>query len=64
MVRYIRPKLVNSKKLNKMLADCSKPAEDATYMYNRNPRNLEMMRIAYRPDGYHLDMPGRCFWNK
>lgn len=64
MVRYIRPKLVNSRRLRNMLVDCSKPAEDATYMYNRNPRNLEMMRIAYRPTGYHLDMPGRSFWNK
>jgi hypothetical protein len=31
---------------------------------NRNPRNLESMRIAWRPTGYHLEAPGREFWHK
>ncbi|KYB27088.1 large ribosomal subunit protein uL18m [Tribolium castaneum] len=31
---------------------------------NRNPRNLERMRIGYKPDGYHLEKPGRCYWHK
>lgn len=31
---------------------------------NRNPRNLELLRIAYKPSGYHLEKPGRSFWNK
>ncbi|KAL4713636.1 hypothetical protein ACJJTC_002983 [Scirpophaga incertulas] len=31
---------------------------------NRNPRNLERMRIARKPDGYHLDNPGRKYWHK
>ncbi|XP_045770604.1 39S ribosomal protein L18, mitochondrial [Maniola jurtina] len=31
---------------------------------NRNPRNLERMRIARKPDGYHLEKPGRKFWHK
>ncbi|XP_021195769.2 large ribosomal subunit protein uL18m [Helicoverpa armigera] len=31
---------------------------------NRNPRNLEKIRIARKPDGYHLDAPGRKFWHK
>ncbi|XP_053617219.1 large ribosomal subunit protein uL18m [Plodia interpunctella] len=31
---------------------------------NRNPRNLEKIRIARKPDGYHLDKPGRKFWHK
>lgn len=31
---------------------------------NRNPRNLERLRIARKPDGYHLDAPGRKFWHK
>lgn len=43
-------------------------AEDASphaqYVYNRNPRNLEKLRIAYKPAGYHLDKPGREFWHK
>lgn len=35
-----------------------------TYFVNRNPRNLENMRIAHKPNGYELDKPGRCFWNR
>ncbi|KAM3963906.1 mitochondrial ribosomal protein L18 [Aphomia sociella] len=31
---------------------------------NRNPRNLERLRIARKPDGYHLEKPGRKFWHK
>ncbi|XP_041971685.1 39S ribosomal protein L18, mitochondrial [Aricia agestis] len=38
----------------------SSPAE----FVNRNPRNLERMRIARKPDGYHLEKPGRKFWHK
>lgn len=34
------------------------------YMVNRNPRNLERLRIAYKPTGYHLENPGRSFWHK
>lgn len=46
------------------LMECMKPDEGAVFVQNRNPRNLEMMKIAYRPDGYHLDNPGRRFWHK
>ncbi|CAG4932070.1 39S ribosomal protein L18, mitochondrial [Colias croceus] len=35
-----------------------------TEFVNRNPRNLERMRIGRKPDGYHLDKPGRKFWHK
>lgn len=31
---------------------------------NRNPRNLEKLRIAYKPDGYHVDKKGRSYWHK
>lgn len=31
---------------------------------NRNPRNLEKMRIGYKPDGYHVEKPGKCYWHK
>lgn len=31
---------------------------------NRNPRNLELLQIAFKPSGYHLEKPGRSFWNK
>lgn len=47
---------------------CSTSAEDilppGQYVYNRNPRNLEKLRIAYKPAGYHLEKPGREFWHK
>lgn len=42
----------------------AEPVEGAVYMENRNPRNLEMMKIAYRPNGYHLERTGKCFWHK
>lgn len=60
----VRKKLMTSSKVHQLLMDCAKPAENVSYMHNRNPRNLEMMRIANRPDGYHLDEPGKCFWHK
>nr|CAI5835193.1 unnamed protein product [Callosobruchus analis] len=31
---------------------------------NRNPRNLEKMRIGYKPDGFHVDSPGKRYWHK
>ncbi|GAB1864633.1 39S ribosomal protein L18, mitochondrial [Camponotus japonicus] len=31
---------------------------------NRNPRNLERLRIARKPQGYHLEKPGCMFWHK
>lgn len=34
------------------------------YVKNKNPRNLERLRIARKPTGYHLDKPGRTFWHK
>lgn len=36
----------------------------AKYLYNRNPKNLEKLRIAYRNDGFFLEKPGRSFYNK
>lgn len=36
----------------------------AVEFVNRNPRNLEKLRIARKPDGFHLDKPGRNFWHK
>lgn len=34
------------------------------YVNNRNPRNLERLRIAMKPSGYSLDQPGRNYWHK
>ncbi|XP_031329970.1 39S ribosomal protein L18, mitochondrial [Photinus pyralis] len=31
---------------------------------NRNPRSLEYLRIANKPDGYYVDKPGRSYWHK
>jgi len=44
--------------------ELSKAENGVKYMINRNPRNLERLRIAYKPSGYHLENPGRSFWHK
>lgn len=31
---------------------------------NRNPRNLERLRIARKPVGYSLEKPGFSYWHK
>lgn len=36
----------------------------AGYVHNRNPRNLEKLTIGYKPDGWHLEKPGRSYWHK
>ncbi|XP_032668348.1 39S ribosomal protein L18, mitochondrial isoform X3 [Odontomachus brunneus] len=38
--------------------------ETCTEIVNRNPRNLERLRIARKPVGYLLDKPGHSFWHK
>lgn len=38
--------------------------ETCTQIVNRNPRNLERLRIARKPTGYHLEEPGRSYWHK
>ncbi|XP_066255835.1 large ribosomal subunit protein uL18m [Euwallacea similis] len=42
------------------------PNEDISPEFvNRNPRNLEKMRIGYKPDGYHVEKPGKYnYWHK
>jgi len=34
------------------------------FVNNRNPRNLEKLRIADKPQGWELDQEGRSYWNK
>ena len=46
------------------LGELNKITEGVKYTVNRNPRNLEKLRIAYKPSGYHLEEPGRSFWHK
>ncbi|KAL6266432.1 hypothetical protein P5V15_003282 [Pogonomyrmex californicus] len=38
--------------------------ERCTKIVNRNPRNLERLRIAKKPEGYWLEKPGRTYWHK
>lgn len=54
---------VNSQIL-KRIKKTIQPGEGQKYLINRNPRNLEFLRIARKPEGYQLDIRGRCFWNK
>jgi len=38
--------------------------EISTHLYNHNPRNLERLRIARKPQGYALDDVPTNFWNR
>lgn len=52
-------------KHNKLLSSKVSSNDDIEPVFtNRNPRNLERLRIAYKPDGYYVDKPGRSFWHK
>lgn len=53
-----------SAKILQKLKELNQLTNGVTYLTNRNPRNLEKMRIAYKPTGYHLEQPGRSFWHK
>lgn len=53
-----------TRKIARTIKELNKPQEFAEYLVNRNPRNLEKLRIAIKPAGYHLENPGRSFWNK
>ncbi|XP_037942080.1 39S ribosomal protein L18, mitochondrial-like [Teleopsis dalmanni] len=46
------------------LKKLSLPKEGQQYVINRNPRNLEKLRVAYKPNGYLLEKPGRSYWHK
>ncbi|XP_015522267.1 large ribosomal subunit protein uL18m [Neodiprion pinetum] len=37
--------------------------ENCNAVKNRNPRNLELLRIARKPSGYHLDRQVREYWH-
>lgn len=50
--------------LKRCMGSISEDSGHAEFVYNRNPRNLEKLRIAYKPAGYHLEKPGREFWHK
>lgn len=54
---------MNNKVLRK-IQKLSQPTPGNSYLINRNPRNLEFLRIAVKPSGYGLDKPGKQFWHK
>ncbi|EDW73981.1 uncharacterized protein Dwil_GK21616 [Drosophila willistoni] len=64
MSRSARP-LTSARVLHKIKALTSQPSvnEAGNFATNRNPRNLERLRIAYKPVGYHLEKPGRSYWH-
>ncbi|XP_054289965.1 39S ribosomal protein L18, mitochondrial-like [Macrosteles quadrilineatus] len=45
-------------------ASTAADASSTFYCYNRNPRNLEKLRIAHKPVGWFLEKPGKTYWNK
>ncbi|KAJ8972099.1 hypothetical protein NQ314_000325 [Rhamnusium bicolor] len=58
-------KLINRlKQCRQASTNLSKNGDIAPVFTNRNPRNLEKIRVAYKPDGYHVEKPGRRFWHK
>lgn len=59
MQRFPKSKSV----LTKLSAINQKEATQ-TFLYNRNPKNLEKLKIAYNHNGYHLEKPGKTFYNK
>lgn len=56
--------MASSKRIFHKIQELHKCAEGARFIVNRNPRNLERLRVAYRNDGYHLEKPGRSYWHK
>lgn len=55
---------ISSARVLHKIKELSKPKEGVQYVNNRNPRNLEKLRIAYKPRGYYLEKTNRCFWHK
>lgn len=57
----------HNKQIIKRIQNTVKPEEGVKYIVNRNPRNLEFLRIAEKPKGYFLDTPfskPAYFWHK
>lgn len=56
-------RIISKQVLNKIKKSVE-PDPAGQFLINRNPRNLEFMRLADKPMGYRLDNPGRCYWNR
>lgn len=63
-MRHRFQKMASSRKVLHKLQELNKCSEGVKFLVNRNPRNLERLRVAYKTDGYHLEKPGRSFWHK
>lgn len=50
--------------IGRKIKKLSEAKDGVQYMVNRNPRNLERLRIGYKPDGYRLNKPGHCYWHR
>ncbi|XP_017867000.1 PREDICTED: 39S ribosomal protein L18, mitochondrial [Drosophila arizonae] len=61
MSRSARP--LTSARVRHKIKELTTPSADSNYVVNRNPRNLERLRIGYKPTGYHLEKPGRSYWH-
>lgn len=56
--------LINTTGTFRQTIKCLSNGAVSPVLTNRNPRNLERIRIAYKPDGYHIETQGRRFWHK
>ncbi|XP_055374851.1 39S ribosomal protein L18, mitochondrial [Condylostylus longicornis] len=55
---------LTSARVKHKIQELTKPEAGVVYAYNKNPRNLERLGYAYKPQGYHLEKPGRSYWHK
>ncbi|XP_066597420.1 large ribosomal subunit protein uL18m [Prorops nasuta] len=64
MFRAQRNVSVFNSVLKRQIHENAKLLENITHVQNRNPRNLELLRIARKPAGYWLDKRNREYWHK
>ncbi|XP_020294906.1 39S ribosomal protein L18, mitochondrial [Pseudomyrmex gracilis] len=60
----IRTSVTRAFRMRREIHDNATLVEQCTEIVNRNPRNLERLRIARKPQGYHLEVPGHSYWHK
>jgi large subunit ribosomal protein L18 len=60
-------KFPRNKQVLRRIQETFKPKDVEQYVINRNPRNLEFLRIAHKNKGYELDQKfskNAGFWHK
>lgn len=60
----IRTGVTRALRMQREVHDNATLVEQCKEIVNRNPRNLERLRIARKPQGYHLEEPGHSYWHK